>query len=57
MPRFIWLPLTLSLALKSTRTTAEKAYRIINISTTRDLPAAATASAAARPSTFRPIPA
>jgi hypothetical protein len=37
MPRFICLPLTLSLALKSARTTAEKAYRIINISTTRDL--------------------
>jgi len=55
MPRFICLPLTLSLALKSARTTAEKAYRIINIGTTRDLPAAATASAAVRPSMFRPI--
>ena len=37
MPRFIWTPFTANLALKSTRTTAEKAYRIINISTTRDL--------------------
>ena len=52
MPRFIWTPFTANLALKSTRTTAEKAYRIINIGTTRDLPAAATASAA-RPSMFR----
>jgi len=35
MLRFTWTPLTASLALKSTRTTAEKLHRIINIGTTR----------------------
>jgi hypothetical protein len=48
MPRSIWAMLTPRLALKSTRITAENHHLVINISTTTDLRAAATAWAAAR---------
>jgi len=54
MLRFIWAPLTQSLALKSTNTPAERLHRNISMSMRGQLGAVATASAAARPSIFRP---
>jgi hypothetical protein len=54
MPRFIWSPLTPSLALKSTQTTAEKQRLTMSSSTTKHLRAAVTAWAAARLSIFHP---